>query len=519
MPDNIGDSISTTGRVTVGNSLTGEIETTNDSDAFAVELVAGRTYRIDLEGAATDKGTLADPFLRWLRDSSGNGLHGTRDYDGGEGLNPRQVFTPQVSGTYYITASGQGDSVGTYTLTVTDTSAPVFGASDYGFQLAENADGSTTRVSLGTVSATDPEGASVGYSIVGGNESGSFEIDAQTGELFYVGAGEDYEAGAAQFDMTIRASDGTLTADAAVSVAITDVPEQTIVVPADPEILQTVSELAGEDFSTNISTAGRIVVDDTATGNIGTRSDRDWFAVELVADREYQIDLRGSPTGDGTLSDPYLRGIHDAEGTLISGTTNDDGGAGYNSRVTFTASETGTYYIAAGAFGRLGTYELEVRDVSPQTAHLHGLAPPRPIGIVPEGGRLAAAKLLGLEEIPAIRLSDLTEAQVQAYVIADNRLAELAGWDEELLSIELKALCEIELDFDIEVIGFNTAEIDGLVLGPTEPDDDADRVPEIDADAPPIRVEIPSSSTLRSRMRSDIGRALVKLTGFTPRSL
>ena len=187
--------------------------------------------------------------------------------------------------------------------------------------------------------------------------------------------------------------------------------------------------------------------------------------------------------------------------------------------MTFTASETGTYYIADGAFGRLGTYELEVRDVSPQTAHLHGLAPPRPIGIVPEGGRLAAAKLLGLEEIPAIRLSDLTEAQVQAYVIADNRLAELAGWDEELLSIELKALCEIELDFDIEVIGFNTAEIDGLVLGPTEPDDDADRVPEIDADAPPIRVEIPSSSTLRSRMRSDIGRALVKLTGFTPRSL
>ena len=108
--------------------------------------------------------------------------------------------------------------------------------------------------------------------------------------------------------------------------------------------------------------------------------------------------------------------------------------------------------------------------------------------VVAGHGRLAAAKLLGLEEIPAIRLSDLTEAQVQAYVIADNRLAELAGWDEELLSIELKALCEIELDFDIEVIGFNTAEIDGLVLGPTETDDDADRVPEIDADAPPITV-------------------------------
>ena len=479
MPDDISGSINTTGRVTVGNSLTGEIETTTDSDAYAVELVAGRTYRIDLEGAATGKGTLADPFLRWLRDSSGNGLHGTRDNDGGEGLNPRQVFTPQWSGTYYITASGQGDSVGTYTLRVTDTSlqqapafgqesyaftlaenadgalfgiavgsvsatdpegapvtysieagdrdglfmvdaatglvvylgagedyesgttsyeltvrasdgqltadttvtvnvtdvaeAPAFAYASYAFGLAENADGSAARVSLGMVSATDPEGASVGYSIVGGNESGSFEIDAASGELFYVGTGEDYEAGAAQFDLTIRASDGALSADAAVSVAVTDAPEQTIAAPADPEILQTVSELAGEDFSRNISTAGRIVVDDTATGNIGTRGDRDWFAVELVADREYRIDLRGSPTGDGTLSDPYLRGIYDAEGALISGTTNDDGGADYNSRVTFTPTETGAYYIVAGAYyTRQGTYELEVRDVSPHAATQEG---------------------------------------------------------------------------------------------------------------------------------------------------
>ncbi len=103
--------------------------------------------------------------------------------------------------------------------------------------------------------------------------------------------------------------------------------------------------------------------------------------------------------------------------------------------------------------------------------------------VVAGHGRLEAAKLLGLEEVPAIRLSDLTEAQVRAYVIADNRLAELAGWDEEMLSIEIKALTGIELDFDIEVTGFNTAEIDALVIGPVAADDDADLVPEIDADA------------------------------------
>ena len=225
MSDSISDSISTTGRITVGSSLTGEIETANDRDAYAVELVAGRTYRIDLEGTATDEGTLADPLLRWLRDETGTGLVGTRDDNGGEGANARQTFTPEVSGTYYISARGKGDGVGTYTLTVTDISPPeppVFGASAYAFDLAENADGSTDRVSLGTLSATDPEGTTLSYSLAGGNESGSFEIDAQTGELFYAGSGEDYETGTTRFTLTVRASDGSETADVTVTVNVTD---------------------------------------------------------------------------------------------------------------------------------------------------------------------------------------------------------------------------------------------------------------------------------------------------------
>ena len=824
MADSISDTISTTGRVTVGSPVEGEIETPNDRDAYAVELVAGRTYRIDLEGAATGKGTLVDPLLRWLRDSSGSGLHGTKDHDGGEGLNARQEFTPQVSGTYYISARGNGDGVGTYTLTVTDTTpvvttnaAPTFGQVNYAFSLAENADGSTNRVSLGTVaatdpegttlaynlvgdsgsfeideatgelfytgsgedhesgatsfsltvrasdgsetadtsvaitvtdvnetpafgqanyafvlaenadgssnrislgtvaatdpegttlayslvgdsgsfeideatgelfyvgsgedhesgttsfsltvrasdgsettdttvtvtvsnvnetptfgqqgytfslaenadgtsnrislgtvSATDPEGVSVGYSIVGGNESGSFEIDATTGELFYKGSGEDHESSATSFSLIVRASDGSETADTTVTINVTDVdepvevteetgsttdtdaaragatdfgditelqgprfplgtvdgdadqvdyyrftlteakevglglrqqdanadlfledadgnvlyrstnsgttneaiaetllagtyylrvesqeagvnthvvrygvsapdadalaelqqqsvtavnagptfgqqgytfslaenadgstdrvslgtvaatdPEGTTLAyslvgdsgsfeinettgelfytgsgedyesdttsysltvrasdgsettdttvtinvtdveetadppPADEDTStpQTVSEPDDEDFSADTSTAGRVVVGETATGNIGSARNRDWFEVDLVAGREYQIDLRGSPTDDGTLSDPRLYGVHDADGNLIARTANDDGGEGYNSRVTFTATASGTHYIAAGAFGsNLGTYELEVTDKSP----------------------------------------------------------------------------------------------------------------------------------------------------------
>ena len=74
----------------------------------------------------------------------------------------------------------------------------------------EHTDGSTARVSLGTVSATDPEGAALSYSLEGGNGSGLFEIGAASGELFYTGTGEDYESGATSFELTVRASDGEL---------------------------------------------------------------------------------------------------------------------------------------------------------------------------------------------------------------------------------------------------------------------------------------------------------------------
>ena len=121
-----------------------------------------------------------------------------------------------------------------------------------------------------------------------------------------------------------------------------------------------------DDFSADTSTSGQVAVGGTASGNIETAGDRDWFAVELVAGRTYTFDLRGSPTADGTLSDPFLYGIHDADGNRFAHTMNDDGGDGRNSKVTFTATETGTHYIAAGAYRlRLGTYELEVVDTSP----------------------------------------------------------------------------------------------------------------------------------------------------------
>ena len=608
MPDDYSSTTQTTGAVAVGGSATGEIETSQDFDWFAVDLVAGHTYVIDLEGADSGGGALQDPVLRGLYDAAGNRIAGARDNDGGAGRDARLTFTATTTGTYYIEARGHSNHTGDYTVRVTEwvdtdaerggaadlgditavgpqfpaasldgssdsvdywrftlsearrvglglrqqdanadlfledaegnvlysstedgtanewisrtllagtyfvrveaqeeganefklrygvsganpaevaaleqqqqegtdeapafaegsyafslaenadggttsvalgmvsatdpedaaitysieagdsgglfaidsetgalsyqgagedyesgttsyeltvrasdgglhsdvtvtvnvtdvAEAPAFAEGSYAFSLAENADGGASSVALGAVSATDPENSTITYSIEAGDSGGLFEIDAASGEVFYIGVGEDYESGANRYELTVRASDGTNATDTIVTVNVTDLQEpeevEPLVTQSEQSTPQTVSEPAGEDFTANIFTAGRIAVGGTATGNIGRSGDRDGFAVELVAGRTYIIDLRGSPTGDGTLNDPYLRGIKGPDGSRIAGVSNDDGGEGYNSQLNFTPTESGTHYIIAGAYSGLGAYEVEVRDVSPQTA-------------------------------------------------------------------------------------------------------------------------------------------------------
>ncbi len=85
--------------------------------------------------------------------------------------------------------------------------------------------------------------------------------------------------------------------------------------------------------------------------------------------------------------------------------------------------------------------------------------------VVAGHGRLAAARELGLTRVPVIRLEHLTLEQIRAYRLADNRLAELSDWDAELLALELQDLAGLELDFELEVVGFATEEVDELIAG------------------------------------------------------
>lgn len=97
-------------------------------------------------------------------------------------------------------------------------------------------------------------------------------------------------------------------------------------------------------------------------------------------------------------------------------------------------------------------------------------------------GRVAAAKLLGMTEVPCLRIDHMSEDEKRAYVLADNKLALNAGWDEDLLAAELGALMSADLDFDIGITGFSIPEIDGVLeeVAPEEPGDpEDDAAPEI----------------------------------------
>ena len=99
-------------------------------------------------------------------------------------------------------------------------------------------------------------------------------------------------------------------------------------------------------------------------------------------------------------------------------------------------------------------------------------------GIIAGHGRLLAARKLGYKDVPTIELSELTETQKKAYIIADNRLALNAGWDNEMLALELGEIGD--LGFDLDLTGFTADEIAALTPEQIEPGlTDEDEVPEL----------------------------------------
>jgi len=118
------------------------------------------------------------------------------------------------------------------------------------------------------------------------------------------------------------------------------------------------------------------------------------------------------------------------------------------------------------------------RQIEQIVASMRAFGFTNPILADPEGniiaghGRLRAAKEIGLDEVPVIELAGLSEPQKKALRLADNKIALNAGWDSEILKLELAELSLPEFEMDLALTGFSTGEIDVVLAGTPDPDDE-----------------------------------------------
>ena len=386
--DDFPASILTTGTVAVGGSATGEITLLEneqpDRDWFAVTLEAGKTYRIDVKGADTGDGTLADPVLLGVYDAGGDIIGSTRDDNGGMGRNSQKLFTPAADGTYYVAAGTpvepgnfwvperRSAADGTYTVAVTDVSA----APD---------DFSASLATAGTVSVGGSATGKITLSGDGQPDQDWFAVTLEAGKTYQIDVkGADtgdgsltnpmltgvYDASGGLIGGTGDDNTGTGKNSLKLFTPDTDgtyyVAARAHGATATGTYTVAVKDVSDDDFSASLATAGTVSVGGSATGEIESQGDHDWFAVTLEAGKTYRIDVKGYSFG----FDPILAGVYDADGSFIDGTSDDNNGVGNSSLKLFTPDADGTYYVAAGAtadfrsWTKFGTYMVAVDEVS-----------------------------------------------------------------------------------------------------------------------------------------------------------
>ena len=375
------DNTATTCEVDVGGSATGTLHAIAgglpDEDWFRVELEASTRYQIDLEGADTGRGTLADPRLRGIYDTGGMEIADKGDLDSGVGENSRSIFEPTASGTYYMAAwVHTGGEVGqTYTLSVivlgangaseADTDFPAttsttgrveVGASATGTLAGSERDYFRVDLEAGTRYQIDVEGTDTGRGTVADPRVVLHDAsNTQLGANDNSGVGKNAQmtytpAATGAYYVHVAGGNGTYT------VSVREVPP--------PDESANVSEGDGEDLPAGTSTIGRVQVGGSVTGEIDSEDDKDWFKVVLEAGKTYQFDMEGVDTERGTLTDPWLF-LHNGPGTLIL-TYNDDRYKSRNSRIVHTATAAGTHYLEArGSVRKMGTYTLSAREITP----------------------------------------------------------------------------------------------------------------------------------------------------------
>ncbi|TXI40681.1 MAG: hypothetical protein E6Q59_03200 [Nitrosomonas sp.] len=351
-PDDFPATTATTVVVDIGDSVTGAIEVSGDQDWFQVSLVAGQTYQFRLNSVSI--GGLSDPVLSLYRPT---GSPIISDDDGGDGLNSLITYTASETGTYYLGARAYSSGIGNYNL-------------------------SATLISDDFPATT----ATTGVVAIGGSATGAIEVSGDQ-DWFQVSlvAGETYQfrldsasvGGLGDPFLALYSASGSiLTANDNDGSSINSLITFTAMETGNYYLGARASSsgtgnytisatLASDDFPATAATTGVVTIGGSATGVIEANGDQDWFQVSLVAGQTYQFRLNSASVSG--LGDPVLS-LYDHSGSLIL--VNDDGGEGRNSLITYTPSETGTYYLGTRAFSSgTGNYSLSAETIVTDIEH------------------------------------------------------------------------------------------------------------------------------------------------------
>ncbi|WP_395702720.1 pre-peptidase C-terminal domain-containing protein [Aquabacterium sp.] len=332
--DDFASNASTTGRVALGGSSSGSIETAHDVDWFAVSLSAGQTYRFQLASNG-----LADPLFAVF---TANGDLLAADDDSGGGLNAQIQFTAPSTGTFYLAAMDVGSGTGRYTVAAQALVSDDFAAnSSTSGRLAPGGSSSGTVETSGdkdwfaiTLNAGQTyqfrlHGVTLGDAALTLYSASGTSLASDDNSGGGLDALINYQPGTSGTYYLSAGAAGTQTGSYSLSAA----------------------SVGSDDYAAGSGTSGRIAVGGTATGSIETASDADWFAITLAAGQSYTFALDGLSLGDPVLT------LYGANGASLA--RDDDSGSGSNALLKFTAPSAGTYYLAASAYGSLtGSYRL-----------------------------------------------------------------------------------------------------------------------------------------------------------------
>lgn len=331
-----------------GSGTTGVIETVDDADLFKVSLIAGTTYLFDLTRTT---GGLSDPYLT-LYNPSANRI--AYDDDSGGSSNARISYTATTSGTYYLGAMDYETGTGSYTIraATVDTTSPTLISS------------TPTDNAINVL-----PGANL---ILNFNEA----IQAGTGNFIIYNASGTVARTIAVTDTTqVTISGSTVTINPATDLAFSSSYYLTIASGAVKDLagnnfagisgstaynFTTAAPAVTDDYPWSSNTTGVVVVNGSATnGVVNFTDDMDLFKVTLTAGTSYVFNLASTAGG---LSDPYLQ-LYSPTGELLS--FDDDSAGALNSRISYTANSTGTYYLGAMDQGSgTGAYTLSAATVT-----------------------------------------------------------------------------------------------------------------------------------------------------------